>query len=47
VQIKGHFEGTGAIEGHFEGKTPWEIHQGVLGRKCPGSPGTATQQKLA
>jgi len=33
---------AGATEGHLEGKTPREIHQGVLvlARKCPGSPGT-------
>ena len=40
---------AGAIEGHFEWKTPREVHQRgvILAQQCPGSPGTATQKKLA
>jgi len=38
---------AGAIEGHFEGNTPREGHQGglVLGRQCPGSPGTCNPEE--
>jgi len=38
---------AGAIERHFEGKTPREVHQGVLvlARQCPGSPGTCNTEQ--
>jgi len=38
---------AGAIRGHFEGNTPREGHQRglVLGRQCPGSPGTCNPEE--
>jgi len=38
---------AGTIEGHFVGKTPREVHQGVLVlvRQCPGSPNISNPEQ--